>query len=122
MRLLLDMGLPRRAVDDLRLRGLQVEHVGELGLSTATDSEILARAEATRAVVITLDADFARLLALSSASNPSVIHIRVSRVTRQKLLGLLLELLPTIDQQLDAGSIVSVDENGARVRPLPIRG
>jgi predicted nuclease of predicted toxin-antitoxin system len=82
MRLLLDMGLPRRAVGDLRAHDIEVDHVGELGMATATDSDILARAQSTGAIVCTLDADFSRLLALSGAAGPSVIHIRIPRVTR----------------------------------------
>ena len=41
MRLLLDQGLPRSASSTLRLRGWQVEHVGELGMGSASDADIL---------------------------------------------------------------------------------
>jgi len=120
MRLLLDMGLPRRAVADLRARGLEVEHVGELGLATATDAEILERAAMSGAVVCTLDADFARILALNGASSPSVVHLRLARVTRERLVSVVTDLLPRVGDSLERGAIVSVDDRGARVRPLPI--
>jgi predicted nuclease of predicted toxin-antitoxin system len=41
MRLWLDRGLPRTAVGLLRSNDDDSVHVGELGVSTATDSEIL---------------------------------------------------------------------------------
>ena len=77
MKLLLDQGLPRSTVGYLERLGLQAEHVGDLGLATATDETILATGRERGAVVITLDSDFHALLALSNSSSPSVVRIRV---------------------------------------------
>lgn len=41
MRFLLDQGLPRSAVSHLAHQGIASEHVGVLGLATATDEAIL---------------------------------------------------------------------------------
>jgi len=38
---LLDQGLPRSAVSALAARGIADEHVGHLGMATATDQEII---------------------------------------------------------------------------------
>jgi len=76
MKLLLDQGLPRSAAALLTAAGIDSVHVGDLGLSTAEDATILqAGLEADRTVV-TLDADFHALLAMSGAIAPSVIRIR----------------------------------------------
>ena len=40
MKLLLDQGLPRSAVGHLQEAGIEAEHVGDVGLSTAADAEI----------------------------------------------------------------------------------
>ena len=75
MNFLLDQGLPRSTVGHLEAMGLEAEHVGSLGLATATDEMILAEGRSRGAVVVTLDSDLHALLALSNASSPSVIRI-----------------------------------------------
>jgi len=76
MRFLLDQGLPRSTVDLLVQIGFEAAHVGELGMATASDSDILAEAIRRRAVVVTLDADFHSILVRTGASMPSVIRVR----------------------------------------------
>jgi predicted nuclease of predicted toxin-antitoxin system len=75
--LVLDQGLPRSAASLLRARGIETVHVGELGMATAPDSVILEHARTKALVVITLDSDFHSLLAVSGASAPSVVRLRV---------------------------------------------
>lgn len=74
MKLLLDQGLPRSAASLLRAAGVDTVHVGEIGMSAVSDSAILAQGQAEQRVVVTLDADFHALLALSGATAPSVIR------------------------------------------------
>jgi predicted nuclease of predicted toxin-antitoxin system len=68
MRLLLDQGLPRSAARFLREAAIDTVHVGELGLSTADDATILQRGRDEGRTVVTLDADFHALLAISRAT------------------------------------------------------
>lgn len=82
MKLLLDQGLPRSAIHYLQDAGLNAEHTGSVGLATATDAEILRYAREAASVVVTLDADFHSLLALSGAVSPSVIRIRIEGLCR----------------------------------------
>ena len=58
MKLLLDQGLPRTAAAPLVALGWDVVHVGDLGMATASDKEILSRALVEGRAVVTLDADF----------------------------------------------------------------
>jgi len=44
MKLLLDQGLPRSALRHLADMGIAAEHVGDLGMATATDAQILETA------------------------------------------------------------------------------
>jgi predicted nuclease of predicted toxin-antitoxin system len=67
MRLLLDQGLPRSAVVRLHSAGVEAVHVGDRGLATGSDSKILEMGRQEGMVVVTLDADFHTLLALSGA-------------------------------------------------------
>lgn len=58
MDLLLDQGLPRSTVRHLANAGIAAEHVGSLGMATATDDEILTADRLRQAIVVTLNADF----------------------------------------------------------------
>lgn len=72
IKILLDQGLPRSAAELLRQQGWNALHVGEVGLATASDQSILKHAQQQGSTVVTLDADFHALLAVSGASAPSV--------------------------------------------------
>jgi len=50
-------------------------HVSEIGMSKAADEEILAFSLGRNAAVLTLDADFHAILAVSGAQGPSVIRL-----------------------------------------------
>jgi predicted nuclease of predicted toxin-antitoxin system len=119
-RLLLDQGLPRSAGDHLRPHGLDVVHTGDIGLWATADEEILQHALAEDRIVVTLDADFHRLMVLSGATQPSVIRIRIQGLRGEELAQLLLDVLRLCPDELAEGSPVSVQEDGLRLRRLPI--
>ncbi|HTY25070.1 MAG TPA: DUF5615 family PIN-like protein [Desulfomonilaceae bacterium] len=77
MKLLLDQGLPRSAVRLLQEAGIDAVHVAEIGYSTADDAAILQKGRHEDRIIVTLDADFATLLAISRSTSPSVIRIRL---------------------------------------------
>jgi predicted nuclease of predicted toxin-antitoxin system len=120
MKLLLDQGLPRSAVVHLRNAGIEAIHVGDMGLSTASDAKILEIARREGQVVVTLDADFHTLLALSGATGPSVVRIRIEGLRADDFALLLAETLEACSEDLKKGAMISVTENGARVRQLPL--
>jgi len=120
MKLLLDQGLPRSTVLHLRNQQIEAVHVGDRGLATATDSEILDVGRQEGMVVVTLDADFHALLALSGVTGPSVIRIRIEGLRGEDLARLLVSVLHICDDDLLKGAMVSVTENGVRIRRLPM--
>jgi predicted nuclease of predicted toxin-antitoxin system len=89
MRLVLDQGVPRDAAERLRDLGYECEHAGEVGMSKAADCDILARALEKRAIVITLDADFHAILAVSGASGPSVIRLRIQGLRAPEIVTVI---------------------------------
>ena len=121
MKLLLDMGLARRAGALLRERGFDCTHVGELGLPRLADRAILQMAADEGRAVVTLDADFSALLALSGASRPSVIHIRREGLDFRRAADLIARTVGLLCEDLEVGCIASVSERGVRVHHLPIR-
>jgi predicted nuclease of predicted toxin-antitoxin system len=120
MKLILDQGLPRTAINHLAAAGIAAEHVGNIGMHAATDDQILELARNEGATVVTLDADFHRLLAASKANAPSVIRVRIEGLKGDRLAALLVRLIATVGDELAKGAVVSVTDSRIRVRALPI--
>ncbi len=121
MRLLLDMGLPRRSAEALCLLGHEASHLSERGLSRLSDEDILALAAAEDRVVVTLDADFSALLALSGEPRPSVVHLRLDGLGHPEAARVVAAIVETVGDDLTAGCIASVTRSGIRIRRLPVR-
>jgi predicted nuclease of predicted toxin-antitoxin system len=121
-RLLLDQGLPKSTAALLVREGWDACHVADVGMSRASDVDILDRAEAEGRVCVTLDADFHALLATGAATGPSVVRIRKEGLDAAALAQLLEGLWPRIESALEAGAMVVVTERSVRIRRLPIGG
>jgi predicted nuclease of predicted toxin-antitoxin system len=120
IKLLLDQGLPRTASELLRKSGIDTIHIGEIGYADADDHLILQFGREKGYIVVTLDADFHTLLALSEASEPSVIRIRIEGLRAKATADLLKNVLALCCQELERGAAVTVQENRIRVRKLPL--
>ena len=105
----------------LRTAGWDAVHVGEIGMAMASDAEILRKAVEGERMVITLDADFHRLLAVSGALMPSVVRVREEGLTAAPLVKLLLDAVAHSAQSLEAGAAVTVTGKKVRIRSLPIK-
>lgn len=120
MKLLLDQGLPRKAAVILRNAGIDTLHVGEIGLATAEDIEIIEKGRQDKRTIITLDADFHALLALSSATSPSVIRIRIEGLKGEALAHLINQILADWGKELLHGVVLTVQKDRIRMRRLPM--
>jgi predicted nuclease of predicted toxin-antitoxin system len=106
----------------LRDAGLDAVHTAERGLSTATDSAILEYAREQQRCVVTFDSDFHALMALSQATSPSVVRIRVEALRAPAVADLILQVLERCRDDLAKGAVVSVTRARIRLRHLPIGG
>jgi len=120
MKFLLDMNLSPQWVDVLQRHGFDCIHWFDVGGPQATDSEIMGWARRHGRIVLTHDLDFGAVLAATRASGPSVIQLRVQDLLPDALEGVILHVLRTYEGQLEAGSLLVVDPNKARVRILPL--
>ncbi len=118
--LLLDQGLPRSTVSFLAEFGFTALHAAEIGLSRAPDSEILEYARQRELIVVTLDADFHMLLAISGATSPSVIRLRRQRLNAKEAAAVIRAVLECSQQSLEEGAVVSVSSTLIRVKRLPL--
>lgn len=120
MKLLLDQGLPLSAAKLLREIGIDTVHVSEIGYATADDTTIIQRGRDEKRIIITFDADFHALLALSQAQTPSVIRIRIEGLYGQKAADLIQVILTRCAEDLKRGAVVTVQPKRIRIRRLPL--
>jgi predicted nuclease of predicted toxin-antitoxin system len=105
----------------LRQAGHEAVHVGEIGRSDAADAAILKLAADEQRVVVTLDADFHALLAMTAAIGPSVIRIREEGLKGRETALLILAIHSQFADSLLKGCVVTVARGTARLRFLPMR-
>jgi predicted nuclease of predicted toxin-antitoxin system len=122
MRLVLDQGIPRDAAIQLHDAACEVIHVGDLGMSAATDGEILAWAVEHEATVVTLDADFHAILAVTAASGPSVIRVRIEGLDAPAIAGIIRAVLADFLPELVHGCLLTVKARKITCHRLPIGG
>ncbi|MFN0160673.1 MAG: DUF5615 family PIN-like protein [Burkholderiales bacterium] len=119
-RLLLDQGLPRDAAAMLRQHGLDTQHVGELGLGAAQDREIVSYALREQRAIVTLDADFHAIVALSGQRAPSVLRIRQEGLRAAAAARLIKDVEATARDVIRIGALLTVSDRAIRVHTLPV--
>ena len=102
MRFLIDAQLPPALAVALKNEGHQAEHVADIGLRHANDSEIWEYALRNRAVLITKDEDFVDRFRRRDAG-PALLWLRLGNASRQRLLTWFMPLLPQLLIRLEAG-------------------
>jgi predicted nuclease of predicted toxin-antitoxin system len=120
IKMLLDQGLPRTAASLLRERGWDVQHVSELGMSKAEDSAIIDLARLEQRMVVTLDADFHALLAVSGATGPSVLRVRMEGQKADQIVALVERVLALASDELNQGAMITVVDGKVRIKLLPV--
>ena len=122
MRFLIDNALSPVVAEGLRSSGHDALHVRDIGLAAASDVELFELAADQNRVLISADTDFGTLLALRSATKPSVILFRGGAQRRPAdQLRLLVANLAAIRKSLDEGCLCIFESNRIRIRTLPVR-
>lgn len=120
MRWLLDQGLPRSTSSILTQSQEDVLHIGCIGMARATDPEIIRHALSEDRIVVTLDADFHALLAVSGSSKPSVTRIREDGLKGPQIADLILRISRQFNAELDQGCVLIFQRGNIRYRMLPL--
>lgn len=119
--LLADENIPLSVVRVLRESGYQVDAVTESspGLS---DAQVLARACALNAIILTFDRDFGTLIFRNGHTSPrSIIYLRSIPESVAELPGLIMKLLEgAIVGEVD-GHMIVWTRTGTRKRTFPTR-
>ncbi len=114
------MPLSRALGQWLQSEGHDAIHASDIHLDRATDTEILARASLDKRTVVTADLDYPRLLALASASEPSLILSREGDWSEAEVIDRMREVLDRLSESEIAQSILVVERGRLRRRLLPI--
>lgn len=120
MRLLADLNIAPATMTALRALGYDATRVDEVLPTSTPDDQIVAFARTHGYVVLTQDLDFSAIVALSGASAPSIISLRLGSARLEVVTRRLEAVLPTIEPEVLAGAIVTVEEHAVRSRSLPI--
>ena len=120
IKILIDMNLSPDWVDFLESRGWPSVHWSHVGDHDAPDDLIMQWAAEHGYVVFTHDLDFGAILALTRASGPSVIQIRVEDVSPRGMGTYALSTLEGCAAELSEGAWVVVEPHRRRVRILPL--
>jgi predicted nuclease of predicted toxin-antitoxin system len=89
---------------------------------SAADHEIVAFATERRATIVTLDADFHAILAVSGLSEPSVIRLRVEGLRAGAVPDLVQRVISTLEADLRRGALITVKARKTTCHKLPIGG
>ena len=88
----------------------------------SSDEAILSYAAEKDRVVCTQDLDFSDLLALTGRDRPSLVTVRISNTAPEIVASRFLDVLPVVADDLEQGSVVTIEEETVRIRTLPIGG
>lgn len=102
MHFLVDAQLPPALARWLTERGYPADHVRDLNLANAEDSEIWDYATAANSTIITKDEDFAERIS-RRMGGPVIIWLRVGNTTNRFLLAWIEPRWPSIIQLLNDG-------------------
>ena len=121
MRFLIDNALSPLLAQRLSDAGHEAVHVRDYDLQAADDEQIFERAQEERRVIVSADTDFGTLLANRKGNSPSVILFRHGTQRRpEPQAEILLSNLASIEDDLEAGSVVVIEPSRIRLRSLPL--
>lgn len=118
MRFLADQGISPLIVSALVQAGHDAVHVRTLHMSRAVDSDIVERAVADDRIIVTEDTDFGGLVVPTGRTRPSIVLFRDHTGRAAVRIRVLLENLPRLQEALQAGAVVVLDDWSVRVRLL----
>ena len=91
--LLVDQNVGAELVAHLRNNGFDVLELSQVGMTAATDEEILAKANTEGRVVITHDSDFGSLAVQAAAPFIGIVYLRPGHISSAENIDAMNQLL-----------------------------
>jgi predicted nuclease of predicted toxin-antitoxin system len=119
MRFLLDANMPRSALAVFVLFGHEAVLAKDVGLGSASDDEIAARARSTGSVLLTRDLDFADIRRYPPDEYNGIVVLRLPDTTVAGEIALILKRFLNEPAFVDSlpGRLAIVELERARFRP-----
>jgi len=116
VKLFLDENLSPQYAVELRTEGHDAVAVLEVGLSGATDEQVLRFAVENGRVLVTLDADFANVMRFPPERTLGVVRLKVHPATEEGIRQAVRRALLYLQDSDITGCLAVVDENKIRIR------
>ena len=116
MKLFLDENLSPQHASELRTEGYDAIAVLEVGLSGATDEQVLRFAVENGRVLVTLDADFANVIRFPPELTLGVVRLKVHPATEEAIRQAIRRGLLFLHNIDIAGRLAVVDDEKIRIR------
>jgi predicted nuclease of predicted toxin-antitoxin system len=116
LKLFLDENLSPKHAAELRTEGHDAVAVLEVGLSGATDEQVLHFAVEDGRVLVTLDADFANVMRFPPEQTLGVVRLKVHPATEGRIRQAIRRALLYLENIDIAGRLAVVDEDKIRIR------
>ncbi|MFX1511615.1 MAG: DUF5615 family PIN-like protein [Promethearchaeota archaeon] len=120
MKYLIDMALSPRTVDFLKKHNYNATRVNEVLPKNSDDESIFSYAIENNYCIITADLGFGEILAYAQAKKPSVIILRLEDQRVENVNKILKDSLSKIEKEIEKGSVIIIEDDRIRIRPLPI--
>ena len=115
------MNISPQTVSALQDLGYSIIRVSGILPANSPDRKILTRAKQDNLIVVTQDLDFSTLVALGGYIAPSLVTIRMSDSSPEKVTERLIQVLPQIKVILPLGYSIIIGDNHHRLRKLPFK-
>lgn len=121
MSFLLDENLALSYAKALRDIDIDAKHVIEVGLNQTKDEIIVDFARNNSMTIITFALDHTKIVAISGNHLPSVITFRVTQISLESFVSFFRNYYTTLQPAAEKGALITIDDNGIRIRELPIQ-
>jgi len=116
VKLFLDENLSPQHASELRSKGFDACAAAEVGLSGATDEQILQFAIEGGRILVTLDADFANVIRFPPERTLGVVRLKVRPPTEQRVREAIQRAMSLLQNMDLTGCLAVVDQDKIRVR------